>query len=233
MKKAIIFLLCIANIAFAQDSTKFSLDNNLTGTYATTKVGDVTSLLINGLNHFEIKHNYFDINPYYSLRFSGVKNIDNEFLIREDIGYKDRGLSMFFVHQYNSSLIRAISSDNWYGLGIGKMFELNKSLMIGVSYCTEYEYRKYMEVSLEEVLRNSFRTRLKFNIKDVQFNFEYYFQPSVNNINDINIFGSSSLTFFNNKSISFTIQNVYNYMSTDKVKTIQSTTLGLKFKIKN
>ena len=229
----------MTNVVFAQDSSKlmkikYSLDNSLTGTYATSKSGDQTAFVLNGLNHFGIKHNiYFDVNPYYSLKFSGTNNIDNEFLTREDIGYKDSGLSVFVVHQYNSSLIRGISSDNLCGVGVGKMFKLNKHLMFGVSYCSEYEYRKYSELSLETILRNSFRAKLKLDVKDIQFNFEYYFQPSMNDIKDINIYGTSSLVFFNNKSVSFVIQNVYNYMSTDRIKIIQSTTLGIKVKLKN
>ena len=232
MKKLLFILLLVPMLVQAQ--IKYSLDDNLTGTYATSKAGDQTSVVINGLNHFVTKENvYFDINPYYSLKYSGTRNIDNEFLIREDIGYKDSGLSVFAVHQYNSSLIRGISSDNWCGLGVGKMFKLSKNLMFGVSYCTEYEYRKYTMESLETVLRNSFRAKLKLDVRDIQFNFEYYFQPSVDNMSDINIFGTASLTFFNSKSISFTVQNVYNYMSTDKIKTIQSTSFGMKFKMKS
>ena len=61
---------------------------------------------------------------------------------------------------------------------------------------------------------------------------EYKFLDRKNDLKDINIFGSTTLSLFNNKSINFIIQNTYNYISTDKIKTIQSTSIGIKIKTK-
>jgi len=226
-------LLCIAlvlsNICNAQ--VCYNFDNALTGSYATTKSGDQTAISFNGINHIGFNNMYSDINPYYSLKYTGRNKTDDELLTREDIGIKNKVVSLFAVHQYNSSYIRGISSDNWMGIGIGKHYDLNKNMFIALSYCNEYEFSKYDRRNVENILRCSFRTKLKINYADVQFIFEYYFQPNVNNINDLNIFGSSTLVFFNNKPVSFIVQNMYNYISTDKIKTIQNTTFGFKLKL--
>lgn len=232
MKKILFILLILPVISQAQ--IKYVLDNALTGTYATSKAGDQTAVVLNGTNHLVTKRNvYMDLNPYYSLKYSGIRNIDNEILIREDIGYKDTGMSIFVFHQYNHSLIRGISSDNLYGVGIGKRLHVKNHFYVGLSYCVLYEYRKYSLQPVDAILRHSFRTKFKVDYKSVQLLFEYYFQPSVNDIKDLNIFGSTSLVFFKDKPLSFVIQNVYNYMSTDNVRTIQNTTFGFKYKLKS
>jgi hypothetical protein len=230
MKKFLLLLL-IPTLGYGQ--INYSLDNNITGTYATTKVGDQPALMINGSNHFDRGNFVLDINPYYSLKYTGTKQIDNEFLTREDIGYKEKDITVFAYHEYNSSLIRSISSDNWIGLGVGKKYVFSDKLFLALSYCSVYEYRRYSELSLQTILRNSFRAKLKLTYPAVAFSFEYYYQPSVNDMNDYNMFGSSSISLFPGKTISFVAQNTYNFISTDKVKTIQSTSFGFKIKVKS
>ena len=227
--KKLLFLLFLPLVTNAQ--LKYNLDNSLTGSYATSKIGDQTGLVFNGLNHFEVKKTYWDINPYYSIKYTGTKKIDNELLSREDIGRWDKSISVFLVHQYNSSFIRGISADNWIGAGIGKTVKIKEHISISLSYCVQYEYRRYLNSPLETILRNSIRGRIRCDYKDVQLSVEYYFQPNIDNSNDINIFGSTSITLFNSKPVSLTFQNVYNYMSTDKVKLIQNTTAGIRVKL--
>jgi hypothetical protein len=230
MKKLIIILL-VALPLYTNGQFKMNLDDNVTGSFNTTKVGDQPSLVVNCNNHF-VKNNYYcDFNPYYNLSYTGQKMTGNELTLKDDIGFHDEKLSLFIVHQYNSSYIRSISSDNLIGVGVGQHFKINKHLSTAVSYAILHEYRKYTNTELESILRNSFRIKLKLEYTNVAFAFEYYFQPNVNDIKDLNIWGSSSIILFNNKPVNFVIQNVYNYISTDKIKTIQSTSLGLKIKI--
>ena len=209
----------------------YNLDNNLTGSYATSKSGDQTGFVLNGTNNISDKNKYFDVNPYYSLRYSGTNKIDNELLSREDIGFFDNTVSAFVVHQYNMSFIRGITSDNWFGVGVGKKIYETNHFDLSLSYCFENEYRKYDNLPMETIYRNSFRIKTKFIYKDIQLHLEYYIQPNINNENDINIFGTASLNFFNSKPVSLLLENVYNFISTDNIRVIQNTTLGIKIKI--
>lgn len=210
---------------------KIVLDNNITGSYNTTKVGDQPSLVVNCNNHFVKNNFYCDFNPYYNISFTGQKMTGNEFTLKDDIGFHDEKLSVFLVHQYNSSYIRGISSDNLIGVGVGQHFKFKKHILTSVSYCILHEERKYSDKDFESILRNSFRIKLKLDYTNVALLLEYYIQPTVNDIEDLNAWGSTSLILFNNKPINFVIQNVYNYISTDKIKKIQSTSIGLKIKI--
>ena len=81
---------------------------------------------------------------------------------------------------------------------------------------------------IEEVKLRHFRS----NSDSARFLLEYYYQPAFNK-NDTNFLGSSSIIFFDNRPISFTIQNTINYISTDHIKTIQNTTFGIKINLTN
>lgn len=230
MKKLIIILLVVLPL-FSNGQFKMVLDNNVTGSFNTTKVGDQPSLAINSNNHFVYDNFYYDFNPYYNLSYTGQKMTGNELNIKESIGLRDEKLSVFIVHYYNSSYIRGISGDNLIGVGFGQHFKYKKRVTTALSYCILHENRKYSNIDYQSILRNSFRVKLKLEYTNIAFAFEYYIQPNINDIKDMDIFGSSSIILFNNKPVNIVIQNVYNYMSTDKIKTIQSTSFGVKIKI--
>lgn len=228
-KFLLLVVLCLPFMCRAQYN--YRLENNVTGSYSTSKNGDQTSLVLNGINHVDNGRQYIEVNPYYSLIYSGKTVIDNEFLTREDIGIKDKSVSVFIVHQYNSSLIRSISSDNWIGLGIGKTFLIGKTFKFSISDCLENEYRKYYYSDIQTTVRNSLRAKIKFTYRGIQLSSEYFYQPNINDPTDINIFGTTTINIFEGKSVSFIIQNVYNFVSTTSVHVIQNTTFGLNIKI--
>ena len=202
----ILLLLLVSQSVFSQ--IKINSDNNLTGSFNTTKAGDQPSMVINGNNRVYLNKFYFDVNPFYQVSQTNHKLTANELLIRDDIGFNDSIISLFLVHQYNSSFIRGISSDNWFGLGISKNIISNKNIVFNLSACIENEYRRYTDVYIERILRESYRAKIKLNYETISLSFEYYFQPNVNDLKDINIFGSTTLSLFNNKSINFKI-NIY------------------------
>ena len=233
MKKILLLLISIISIkSFAvRDTIKLNLNENITGSYNTLKSGDQLLLSINSLNHIELSKWYMDINPYYNLGYIQKVMSANELSTKEDIGTHWNRFSAFIATQYNSSFIRSIDHDQWYGVGVGRKFNINKKISTSLSYCYQYEFRKYKDKSNEEIQRSSIRAKIGINYTNFNLSFEYYFAPSTNTMNDLNIFGSSTLTLFPNKPINFIIQNIYNYISTDRVKIIQNTTIGLRVKI--
>jgi len=231
MKKILSLMLILPSLAFSQ--VKMDLNENITGSRNSGVSGQQTRIIANLSNRFEFSKYYADINPYYNLGCTGTKFTASEFLTREDVGLHYEDKSAFLVHQYNTSLIRSIDYDNWCGIGFGRKFELNKKVSLSLSYCYEYEFRKYYSVLSERVQRYSFRGKLKIYLRNISISSEYYFQPAINNSSDVNVFGTTTLSFFTNKPVNFIVQNVYNYMSTDNVKVVQTTTFGINIKITN
>jgi hypothetical protein len=120
-----------------------------------------------------------------------------------------------------------------FGLGFGKKFFFGEHVTTSVSYCLLNHYRKYSEMDIHKTMRNSFRARLKLDYPHIGFSAEYYFQPNINDIKDINIFGTVSMSIFNSKPVNLVVQHVYNYISTDNVKNLQATTIGFRVKLSN
>ena len=222
-------LLLTSLISHAQ--LKYSLDDNLTGIYGSAKNGEQLSLVANGNNRLELKNFYLDVKPFSSVKYSGSNMTENDFLIRQDVGYKANNLTLFVVYQYNYSYLRGIKSDHWFGSGVGRKFEINDHFYVGLSYAALYEYRRYYEQAVETIIRNSFRVKVGLKSKSTQLLLEYYVQPNINNQKDVNMFGSAQLVLFADRFINFVVQNTLNYQSTDKIEMIQSTTVGFKLKL--
>jgi len=230
--KKIILLFLLSNICYAQidNNIKTKFTETITGALNTVKSGQQVTLSINSINHFEYDKFSVDVNPFYNVSYLNGNATANEFLTKQDIGYKYKSYSAFIINQYDSSLIRGITSDEWNGIGIGKKFTITPKLTTSLSYCLEQQNRKYVNVDEENIVRHSIRCKIIGNFTNVNIMIEYYYQPSLNG-SDVNVFGASTITFFPNKPINFVIQNVYNYMSTDVVKTIQNTTFGVKMNL--
>ena len=227
MKKLFILLICF-NLGIGQTKSLFS--ESITGSYNTIKAGNQILLSLNSQNHINFKTTYMDVNPVYTYSNTGGILNSNEFVTKEDFGYKINTCSLFVVNQFNSSLIRKIDWDVWNGIGFSKRFNLSPKLYAAISYAILDELRKYNDSDLELITRNSVRLKIVGNYSDLAFNIEYYYQPNMS-FTDTNIYGASTLTFLPNKPISFIIQNVYNFIGTDKVKTIQNTSIGIKINI--
>ena len=230
MKKILVLSLLLTNILVAQNKSMFT--EYITGSYNTIKAGNQIVLSISSQNHINFKSTYLDVNPIYT--YSTVGNVlnSNEFVTKEDFGYKIDTFSLFIVNQFNSSLIRGIDWDVCNGIGFGKRFKISPKLYTALSYAILDELRKYTLTDSELITRNSFRLKIVANYSDVNFNIEYYYQPNIK-FNDTNFYGTSTITLFPNKPLNFVIQNVYNFISTDKISVIQNTTIGIKFNLKN
>jgi len=228
MKKLLVVICIFPLIANAQ--FKMNLNENFTGSYNTIKAGQQLLFAVTTTNIFEYSKFYADINPNYNLGYVANKMSSNEFLTREDIGLHYKKFSFFAVNQYNTSFIRSIKYDDWYGVGIGRSVNIRK-FRFALSYCFEYQFRQYEEMESEIIMRNSIRAKITIDYSNVIMSFEYYVQPAIKDFSDLNVFGSTSISIFSNKPVSFVIQNTLSYMSTDVVKTIQNTTAGIKIKI--
>lgn len=232
--RKVLYIIAFLLPLYSIGQVNYNLDNNITGSYSTTKAGEQPALLVNCTNKVSYRKMSVDLNPFYNLTYVGRKINSNELLIRENIAFTDsKNISMFLLHQYSSSYVRNISCDNMFGIGFGKKFIFNEHVTTWVSYCFLNHYRKYSEMNIHKTMRNSIRTKIKLDYTHIGISAEYYFQPNINDIRDINIFGTVAITIFNSKPVNLVFQHVYNYISTDAVKNIQATTIGIKVKLNN
>lgn len=222
--RLLIFLLISFNLL---SQTEIKLDNNFTGILSTNKT---TTFGFNyvGNNSIDFKKVSYDFSTNYSTRFSPTIK-ENEFNQRQNVGYEKEKWDLFITHQYNYSLIRQITSDNWLGVGGGLKFKYNWG-KISLSYATIYQSSNYFINDSEYLFRHSLRTKLKIEKKNISFYSEYFFQPNVSNFDDIIIYGNSKVNFIINKSLSFIIQDVVNWRSTSDVKLIHNLSLGVGYK---
>ena len=208
--------------------TEIKLDNNFTGILSTNKTTTFGFNYI-GSNSIYIKKISYDFSTNYSIRFSPTLK-ENEFNQRQNIGYESKKWDLFVTHQYNYSLIRQISSDNWLGVGGGLKFNYRWG-KLSVSYATIYQNSKYFVNTPEYMFRHSLRTKLKLEKKNISFYSEYFFQPNVSNLDDIIIYGNSKISLFTNKSVNLIIQDVLNYRSKSEVKMIHNISIGVGYKL--
>lgn len=227
MKKPLLFLFILLSSFNIFSQTEIKLDNNFTGILSTN---NTTTFGFNfvGNNSIEIKKISFDFSTNYSTRFSPNLK-ENEFNQRQNVGYEKEKWDLFITHQYNYSLIRQITSDNWLGVGGGLKFRYNWG-KISLSYATIYQRSNYFVNDSEYLFRHSLRTKLKIEKKNISFYSEYFFQPNVSNFDDIIIYGNSKVSLLLNKSISFVIQDVVNWRSTSDVRLIHNLSLGIGYK---
>lgn len=223
--RLLIFLLISFNLL---SQTEIKLDNNFTGILSTNKT---TTFGFNyvGNNSIDFKRISYDFSTNYSTRFSPTLK-ENEFNQRQNVGYEKEKWDLFITHQYNYSLIRQITSDNWLGVGGGLKFKYNWG-KISVSYATIYQSSEYFSQSDEFLFRHSLRCKLKIEKKNISFSSEYFYQPSFSNFNDVIVYGNSKISLFTNRSVNFIIQDVVNYRSTSTVKTIHNLSLGIGYKL--
>jgi hypothetical protein len=207
--------------------TEIKLDNNLTGILSSN---NVTTFGFNyaGNNSIDFKKFSYDFSTNYATRFSPSLK-ENEFIQRQNFGYEKEKWDLFLTHQFNYSLIRKISSDNWIGIGGGLKFKY-KWGKLSFSYATIYQNSQYFIDNKESILRHSVRTKIKIEKKNFSFSSEYFFQPNIINYKDLIIYGTSRISLFTGKSVSFIIQDVINYRSTSDIKTIHNLSLGIGYK---
>lgn len=226
IKQLTILFLLISSSLFSQ--TELNLDNNLTGIYSDSKSGQQIGLNFSGSNTISRNKMSIDFGTNYLIRYNKLLT-DNELVQRVNLSYNKERYDLFLTYQYNYSLSRSISSDNWIGVGGGlkKKFDSGK---ISLSYAFIFQNTDYFIKSNDEMFRNSFRLKFKIEKKFIGFSTEYYYQPSVSDFNDYIIYGTTKVIFFANKSFSLTIQDLLNYRSNSDVKMIHNLTLGLGYK---
>jgi hypothetical protein len=227
MKKIkVLFLLSmLINNTFSQKEIK--LDNNLTGIVSTNST---TSLGINyvGNNSIDLNKLSFDLGTTYTTRYNN-SIIENEFIQRANVGYEKEKWDLFTTYQYNYSLLRKINSDNWIGIG-GGIKKKSSWGKLSLSYAILYQNSNYFILPDDYIWRHSVRGRIRVDKKSWSISSEYFYQPNITNFNDYIIFGTTKISLFTNKPVSFIIQDMMNLRTTSDVNLIHNLTFGIGWK---
>lgn len=224
-----IFLMIPFLVSSQKDTIKFSLDDNINGSYS--KYSDNNNIMNvgfvgdNSLNYRKLK---FNATTNYSLSFRDSITA-NELVNKTNFEYDN----VFFSNVYTNSLIRSIKNDNSFGVGYGHKFSINK-LNISISYAILYQKTFYTNGLDKEISRNSFRTKIKYNGDLVGFSTEFYYQPSFKSIkSDYIVYGNAKIIFLPKKRLNFILQDAINYISTSKVRMLHNLAFGIGYTFKN
>jgi hypothetical protein len=226
IKQLTILFLLFSITLFSQ--TELNLDNNLTGIYSDSKSGRQIGLNFLGNNTISKNKFSIDFGTNYLIRYNKVLT-DNELIQRLNLSYNKEKCDFFLTYQYNYSLVRSISSDNWIGVGGGLKNKFNSG-KVSISYALIFQNTDYIIKSNEKMFRNSFRLKFKIEKKSIGFSTEYYYQPSFTGFNDYIVYGTTKVIFFVNKPFNLIIQDFINYRSISDVKMIHNLTLGFGYK---
>lgn len=205
--------------------TEINLDNNISGIYSNSNQKKI-DFSCNGINYLSYKKLYLNSNTFYLISMRDKETTGNEFIQRTTIDYQPKKISYFIYHQYSSSLIRNINSENWFGLGAGFKKNIRKST-IGFSYSV-------MQTIVDKknnIPRHSVRIKYKIEKKLFSINTEYFFQPSILVISDYIIIGNTTLIFLPEKKVNLVLQDLINIRSTEEINTIHTITIGLRLKM--
>jgi hypothetical protein len=221
-------ILCLTPIVGLSQGS-IILDNNLTGIYSTSNVSKLNLNFV-GNNSFEYKKYEVGLSTNYSLTFT-PKVSQNEFAQKINLSISDStGWYGFVSYQYNYSLIRALKSDNWIGIGGGYKRFVGK-VKLSASYAVLYQNQCTFDNSTKEIFRHSFRVKVKYNANKISFFTEYYFQPSFIFDGDDIIYGTTKVTILAKKHVNLILQDVFNYSSRSNVKIIHNVTMGVGYNL--
>jgi hypothetical protein len=225
----IIIFSTIALLASSQDTVKFSLDDNINGSYS--KYSDNNNIINVGFvgdNSIGYKKMKFNNVSNYSLSFRDSITA-NELVNKTNIEY----VNIFLFNVYTNSLIRSIKNDNSFGVGYSHKFSIKK-VDISISYAILYQKTFYRNLTEKEIGRNSVRVKIKYNGGLVGFSTEFYYQPSFKSMQtDYIIYGNAKIVFLPKKRINFILQDAINYISTSKVRILHNLAFGIEYNFKN
>ena len=228
MKFLLFILLINCSFLYSQDSTsvdstKLNLSNSVSMMYIYNNNSPLFNFSYSGDNTIEKKHLRLSTNTNYAYQYNIIP-LSLEWQQKSNLGYKN----LFILHVFNYSLVRDIPIDNSIGIGYSKKWKYGS-----ISYASIYQRTRYYgDPSLIESVRHSVRLKLKYEIPSTSILFEYYFQPNVQTIKDIIVYGNVKLSLFNTRKLNLTISDVLNYRSVSNVKTIHTLILGIGFNFK-
>lgn len=227
MKKLLLFLfISIYFNLFSQ--VNLDLNNNLTGILSNSTNSQI-GLSYNGTNSITKRKYSLDLNTNYSLTFS-PKISENELVQRVSLDYKNNNFFYFIPYQFNYSYNRKINSDNWIGIGYGYRKEI-KSGKFSLSYAIFHQNTNFYSSESITVFRHSIKGKLKIEKEKFEISTEYYYQPNIEDFNDVIIYGTTQINIFPKNKLNFTIQDVVNYRNQSTTKLIHNLTLGIGYKI--
>jgi hypothetical protein len=229
MRKIYLLLLFITSISFAQK--ELNLDNNLT---CNTVQADNTirSVAFNYIGDNTLTFKNFDINS--NTNYTYLTDKQNELLQRVNVMYKFPEKKFddysFFTYQFNSSLIRKIDQDHWFGLGYGFKKKIDSTITVSTSYAIIFQDILWSSGETQTFLRHSLRGKVKITRNDFEIISEYFYQPNIQQFDEYIIIGTTKLVIMPKNKLNFIVQDVVNYNSTTEVKLLHTISLGIRYK---
>jgi hypothetical protein len=201
--------------------TIHNYNNTVSGMYIDNNIKQI-NVNFTGDNTITKGKKSFSSNTTYSFAYT-TEVINNELLQKTNIGYE----RLFISHIFNHSLTRNIKSDNFIGVGYGFKWK-----HVSLSYASMFENTIYNQTSSVNVLRHSVRGKFKYDNQLFSIIIEYYYQPNMIKSNDVIVYGSTKISLLQKNKLSFSITDVVNYRSLNKVKLMHTIGIGISYNLK-
>lgn len=229
MRKIYLLLIFITSHSFAQKEV--NLDNNLTCN--TVQADNTTkSVAFNYIGDNTIILKNFDINS--NTNYAYLTDKQDELSQRVNLMYKfpERKFEdySFFTYQFNSSLIRKIETDHWFGVGYGVKTKIDSTLTLSTSYALVFQDILWNGGESKTFFRHSLRGKVKLTRNDFEITSEYFYQPNTQYFSEYMIIGTSKFVIMPKNKLNFIIQDVLNYNSVAEIKVLHTISLGIQYK---
>lgn len=220
--KISLFILLCSNLFSQSDSTiTYTYSNTVSGMYSDNNLKQL-NINFNGDNSIVKGKKSFNSNTNYSFAHT-IKSINNELLQKTNISYEN----LFISHIFNRSLVREIKYNNLIGVGCGYKWKY-----LSLSYASMYENTIYDEKTIVNVFRHSIRAKTKYEHNLFSVVAEYYYQPNMHDPEDVVIYGTTKINLLKKNKLSFTIADILNYRSMNKIKSMHTISIGISYNLK-
>lgn len=194
-----IFLFLKINFSFAEnyfkkDKLKFSYQSSFDGFVNT---GNLNRLLFSNSTNLVLSRDGVRLPLKINLTYGTQDKIilEKELLIYLNQEFFFNNKMLFFINGIESSNLLKIKNRNVNGIGYGINIYHKNNNELNISDAIIHERTEFNDF-LNEVIKNSFRVRLKFKIfKSLLITSESYYQPSFISIKNYNCKTSTSFEF--------------------------------------
>lgn len=212
MKFLIAFLLLSFSI-FGQDTTRHKASIMLNGSFS--DINGQSQIAANINNSYSITRKHIENLALIKYLYANENGqiIINDLIVRIQPRYLRKDWSAFAYHQFSSILSRKINNRNEIALGAGRYLIKKKDFYSTLSYATIYVNTRYITDLNITSIRHSTRIQVGGNIKRVTYTVEAFYQPSFQDLSNINYTYDMKVSIPIVKKLAFNINSYGNYES--------------------
>ena len=220
---ALFILLLISTGSYSQFSDSVNYYLNFAGTGNINKTNAGTTYLFNNALKFEVNKKYVSLNSLtnYTYGQNPTQKTNNDFIsiINVDVLRTQQKLYYWGLTSYEKSFSLKVDDRSQIGAGLGYTILRSPASSLIISNGLLFETSELREVDVQgrmgyQTVRNSFRVKFRFNIRDIiKIDGSDFIQNSLSDKDDYIIKSSTNLSFKLYRSLNLTMAVNYNRLN--------------------